>query len=209
VNSATPAPDHTIRPVREGEADQFFELIQLIDLGLPAEERPDLFAAIRGTLRHEGGPLSHGLHHYLFAESSDGTPVAAIHCGPPLWIYRNPAIYPYMQRKLVERVSCIDTLAVHPDHRGRGIGGSLLRRVEDDYRDAGFVALTLRHEHGKRHFFTRHGYTSVARMAMILPPAGLVIQTNPGWRQAVKPLTDEVSFTTVQGHQAATGFLPA
>ncbi|MGW1675039.1 hypothetical protein [Streptomyces sp. NPDC002324] len=43
---------------------------------------------------------------------------------------------------------------------------------------------------------------------MILPPAGLVTQADLGWRQAMKPLTDEVSFTTVQGLQAATGFLP-
>lgn len=183
--------------------------IQLIDLHLPAEELPGLFATIRATLRHQGGPLSHGLHHYLFAENPDGTPVAAIHCGPPLWIFRNPAIYPHMQAKLVERVSCIDTLAVHPDHRCSGIASSLLGRVEEDFRNAGFVALTLRHEHGKRHFFTRRGYTSASRLAMILPPVGLVTQANPGWRQAVKPLTDEVSFTAVQGLHAATGFLPA
>ncbi|KNE81383.1 GNAT family N-acetyltransferase [Streptomyces xinghaiensis] len=206
----TPLPcDLTIRPVRADEADQHIELTQLVDLHLSAEDLPDLITAIRASLRHEGGPLSHGLHHYLFAESPDGTPVASIHCGPPLWVLRNPAIFPHMQRKLVKRVSCIDTLAVHPDYRGRGIATTLLRRVEADFRNAGFVALTLRHEHAKRHFFTRRGYTSVASLAMILPPVGLVTQTNPGWRHAVKPLTDDVSFTTVQGLPAATGFLPA
>ncbi|MFI1700434.1 GNAT family N-acetyltransferase [Streptomyces bobili] len=208
MNTTMPPHDITIRPIRASEADKHFELIQLVDLHTPAEELPGLFAALRGTLRDEGGPLSHGLHHHLFADSPDGTPVASIHCGPPLWIFRNPAIYPHMQRKLVERVSCIDTLAVHPDYRGRGIASSLLRRAEEDFRNAGFVALTLRHEHDKRHFFTRHGYTSASRLAMILPPFGLVTQANPGWRQAVKPLTDDVSFTTVQGLHAATGFLP-
>ncbi|MFD5079528.1 GNAT family N-acetyltransferase [Streptomyces sp. NPDC058371] len=208
MNTALPSRDITIRPVRASEADTHIELTQLVDLHTPAEELPGLFAALRASLRHEGGPLSHGLHHYLFAESSDGTPVASIHCGPPLWIFHNSAIYPHMRAQLIERVSCIDTIAVHPDYRGRGIASRLLHRAEEDFRNAGFVALTLRHEHDKRHFFTRHGYTTASRLTMILPPVGLVTQANPGWRHAVKPLTDDVSFTTVQGLHAATGFLP-
>ncbi|MFF5278879.1 GNAT family N-acetyltransferase [Streptomyces sp. 900116325] len=86
-----------------------------------------------------------------------------------------------MQPALIKRVSNIGTLAVHPAYRGRGIARSILSRVEEDFRRTGFVALTLRHEHDRKYFLGRHGYTSTSRLGMVLPPVGLV---NRGWRHA-------------------------
>lgn len=208
MHTAMPPTDISIRPVQAGDLDTFIELTLLIDLGIDAEQLPALRALIEATLQCEDGPLSHGLHHYLFAETADGTPVAAVHCGPPLWMLHHSRIPGFMRSALSERVSNIDTLAVHPSYRGRGIARSILNRVEDDFRRAGFVAMTLRHRNDKKAFFVRHGYTSTPRLAMILPSVGLVTETNRGWRHAVKPLTDGVSFTTVQGLTTATGFLP-
>ncbi|MFF8618957.1 GNAT family N-acetyltransferase [Streptomyces sp. NPDC015350] len=197
----------TIRPVRAFEADEFHRLTLHIDLKLTADQKLRVLDDIHMALQHEGEPFSHGLHHFLFAETSDGTPVAAVHTGPPLWMFRNPSILPHMQSSLLRRISNIDTIAVDPAYRGQGIGRSILSRVEDDFRNAGYAALTLRHEQDKKYFFTRNGYTSFPRLAMNLPPVGLVTETDRAWKFAVKPLTNDVAFTTVRGLTAVTGLL--
>ncbi|MCX4681385.1 GNAT family N-acetyltransferase [Streptomyces sp. NBC_01433] len=201
------APNITIRPVRASEVDVFRRLTLFIDLKLTPDQLPRVFEDIHMVLQHEGEPFSHGLHHFLLAETSDGTPVAAAHTGPPLWMFRNPSILPHMQSSLLRRISNIDTIAVDPAYRGQGIARSLLSRVEDDFRNAGYAALTLRHEQDKKHFFTRHGFTSFPRLAMDLPPVGLVTEADRAWKFAVKPLTNDVSFTTMRGLTAVTGLL--
>ncbi|MER6433689.1 GNAT family N-acetyltransferase [Streptomyces sp900105245] len=114
---------------------------------------------------------------------------------------------PRLWRTLVERVSNIDTIAVHPDHRGQGIATRILDLVEDDFRQAGYRALTLRHEHGKKHFFTARGYSSLPRLAVDLPPTGLFTRAEPGWKFAVKPLDDTVTLTSQRGVTTITGLL--
>src|SRR5690606_37938591 len=161
---------------------------------------------IAEALRAEGGPFSHGLNHFLFAETTDGTPVGAIHVGPAQWML-NPQIPARIRRTLIDRVSNIDTIAVHPDHRRQGIATRILARVETDFRNAGYRALTLRHEHDKKRFFTAHGYTSLPRLAVDLPPAGLFTDHDPAWKYAVKPLDDTATFTTQRGYTTLTGLL--
>ncbi|WP_425276404.1 hypothetical protein [Streptomyces carpinensis] len=82
-----------------------------------------------------------------------------------------------------------------------------MARVETDFRRAGFRALTLRHEHYKRHFFTAHGYTSLPRLAVDLPPTGLFTQHDPGWKHAIKPLDPTITFTSQRGLTTVTGLL--
>ncbi|MEU1916570.1 hypothetical protein [Streptomyces massasporeus] len=42
---------------------------------------------------------------------------------------------------------------------------------------------------------------------MDLPPTGLFSQQDPGWKYAVKPLDDTVTFTTLRGLTTVSGLL--
>ncbi|OEJ62575.1 hypothetical protein BGM19_35880 [Streptomyces agglomeratus] len=85
-----------------------------------------------------------------------------------------------LRHTLTGRVSNIDTIAVHPDHRRQGIATRILTRVETDFRNAGYRALTLRHEHVKKRFFTAHGFTILPSLAVDLPHLGLFTRHEPG-----------------------------
>ncbi|MEU9761897.1 GNAT family N-acetyltransferase [Streptomyces sp. NPDC047987] len=206
MTTLTHTPSITIRPVRADEIDTYFALTLLVDLHLPAHELPALKNTLAAALQAKSGPFSHGLNHFLLAETADGTPVGAAHVGPAHWML-NQKIPARTQRTLTDRVSNIDTIAVHPDHRRQGIATDILTRVETDFRRTGYRALTLRHEHSKKHFFTAHGYTSLPRLAVDLPPTGLFIQHDPGWKHAVKLLDHTVTFTSQRGLTTVTGLL--
>ncbi|MFF2205880.1 hypothetical protein [Streptomyces sp. NPDC058145] len=82
-----------------------------------------------------------------------------------------------------------------------------MARVDTDFRNAGYRALTLRHEHDKKRFFTAHGYTSLPRLAVDLSPFGLFTDYDPAWRYAVKPLDPAVTFASRRGLTTVTGLL--
>ncbi|MFF7115458.1 GNAT family N-acetyltransferase [Streptomyces albogriseolus] len=197
----------TIRPVRSEELDVYFDLTTLVDLHVPVERLPALKAHIGEALAGSGGPFSHGLNHFLFAETTDGTPIAAIHVGPAHWMFDEP-MYPGTRRRLLHRVSNVDTIAVRLDHRRQGIGTRLLHHVAEEFRQAGYRALTLRHEQPAKRFFASCGYTSLSRLAVDLPaPARLITSNDPGRKYAVLLLDDTVSFTTQRGFTTLTGLL--
>ncbi|MFD7867014.1 GNAT family N-acetyltransferase [Streptomyces sp. NPDC059783] len=200
-------PSITIRPVRTDELDTFFDLTLLVDLHLAADELPALKVTFRAALHLPSGPFSHGLHHFLVAESTDKVLVAAIHVGPAHWML-SPQLPAFVQHTLVKRIGNIDTIAVHPDHRHQGIAARLLARVESDFRRAGYRALALRHEHDKKTFFTAHGFTTLPRLVVDLQPfGGLFKQQAPGWKHAVKPLDPSITFTSQRGLTAVSGLL--
>ncbi|MFF3787119.1 GNAT family N-acetyltransferase [Streptomyces sp. NPDC001933] len=199
-----------IRTARATDTDAFIGLTSFIDLHVPESEVPSKFDALRDALAIDPcGPLSHGFNHFLIAEKSDGTPVGAIACGTPLWIFNHPKIPPFMQGMLLRRISCVQTLAVHPDHRGQGIGTSLLRAAEATFTQCDYTVLTLRHERGLEDFYGPCGYTSANRLVIDLPPLGPVSVRDRGWSFAVKPLSSQVSFTDVYGYpvRVVTGAL--
>ncbi|OEJ23292.1 hypothetical protein AR457_00810 [Streptomyces agglomeratus] len=82
MTTLTPAPSITIRPVRADGLDTYFDLTLLVDLRVPADQLPALKKTIAAALRAESGPFTHGLNHFLFAETADGTLVGAVHVGP-------------------------------------------------------------------------------------------------------------------------------
>ncbi|MER6474545.1 GNAT family N-acetyltransferase [Streptomyces collinus] len=57
-----------------------------------------------------------------------GDLVGAVQIGPDRWM-QDRLIGTHIRRALVERVSSIGTIAVHPDHRGQGIAPAASRTV--------------------------------------------------------------------------------
>ncbi|MFC9266165.1 GNAT family N-acetyltransferase [Streptomyces zhihengii] len=194
-----------IRAVRPDEVDAFFDLTLLVDLHMPADQLPALKDTIAAALTDIRPPFSHGLNHFLFA-TLDDQPVGAVHVGPARWML-DRSIPARIRRTLVEKVSSIDTIAVHSDHRCQGIATAILARVENDFAAAGYRALALRHEHRMRHFFTAHGFTSLPRLAVDLGPAGLFTEYDREWKYAVKPLDPAITFTTHRGLHVLSGLL--
>jgi len=199
-----------IREARATDTDAFINLVTLIDLRIPTSELPSALAPLRAALGSEPAPpLSHGRLLLLVAEDAYGTPVGAIVCGPPLWIFEHPNIPPFMRGILQRRISTIQMLAVHPNHRGHGIGRNLLHAAEETFTQTRYTVLTLRHLPGLETYYGPLGYTSQPRLAIDLPPLGVITQVNPGWRHAVKPLSNDVALTTRYGHpvRVVTGAL--
>ncbi|MGW3360346.1 hypothetical protein ACWDFL_33965 [Streptomyces bungoensis] len=69
-------PGITIRPVQANELDTYFSLVLLVDLHVPDDRLPALKDAIGQALDGQGGPFTHGFNHFLFAETTDGTPAS-------------------------------------------------------------------------------------------------------------------------------------
>lgn len=209
MNTATPHPAARIRTAQATDTDAIVELASLVDLHRPADELPTAFTPMRHALAEDtGGPMSHGLNHFLIAEDPHGTPVGAICCGPAHWTREHPRIPGFLRRPIARRISTVHNLTVHPDHRHRGIARALLHQAEHDFRQADYAALTLRHDRSLESFYRRLGYTSAPRLTMDLPPLGRITQIDRGWRHAVKPLTPAASLRTVHGTPVLTGILP-
>ncbi|MFF7240278.1 hypothetical protein [Streptomyces collinus] len=54
----------------------YFALVLLVDLHVPDDRLPALKDAIGQALDGQSGPVTHGFHHFLFAETTDGTPAS-------------------------------------------------------------------------------------------------------------------------------------
>ncbi|MFF3256977.1 GNAT family N-acetyltransferase [Actinacidiphila glaucinigra] len=199
------------RRARVQDADAVIELVMLIDLHLHPSETAAAVAPLRRMLAEDqtsNGSLSHGGNHMLVAEGTDGSLVGVAHCGPAAWMFDDDIVKPFMRRKVLERVASVNHIAVRGDHRGQDIATNLLARTEHDLRAAGYAALTLRHDRHLTRFYQAAGYTSGPTLGLHLPPVGLITESARGWRYAVKPLTEQVTFTTMRGTRALTGILP-
>ncbi|XIG72672.1 N-acetyltransferase (plasmid) [Streptomyces sp. SGAir0957] len=200
--------DIRIRTATSADGDTIVELASLVDLHVPSEAVPAALAPMRFALTTtDNGPLSHRENHFLIAEDREGRPVGAIVCGPPNWIAKPGRAPGLVRRRLVHRLSTVHALAVRPDHRGRGIGRALLQQAEKTFHDAGYTALTLRHERELTRFYERLGYTSSSRLSLALPTGELLTLVDRGWKHAFKALSSSASTTTVQGLPTLTGVL--
>jgi GNAT superfamily N-acetyltransferase len=59
------------------------------------------------------------------------------------------------------RAAWLEDMVVHPDHRGRGIGGKLLRHAIDQARELGCSRITLltgKTNHSAMQFYQRAGF---------------------------------------------------
>ncbi|WP_231650463.1 GNAT family N-acetyltransferase, partial [Streptomyces clavuligerus] len=197
-----------IRTATPEDGDTLVEMISLVDLHLRPEDVPGALEPMRHALTDsDDGPLSHRRNHLLIAETSEGMPVGAITCGPAMWMSDRRRVPAITHRRLVSRVSTVHGLAVIPSHRNQGIARALLHRAEEAFRNAGYAALTLRHDRHLTQFYGRLGYTSHNRLSLIGPTGDLFSITDRGWKNAFKLLSPAASVTTVQGMPTITGVL--
>jgi len=198
-----------IRSATPADGDALIELISLIDLHQPPEAVPAVLGRIRQALTDtDDGPLSHRLNHLLISETADAVPVGVITCGPAQWMADPKAIPRFMYGQLVRRIATVHSLAVRPEYRGRSIARDLLHQAEQAFQDAGYAALTLRHERDLTRFYRRLGYTSSNRLSLMLPMLGLFTVNDRGWKHSFKVLSPDAAVTTVQGLPTITGVLP-
>ncbi|MFE7530558.1 GNAT family N-acetyltransferase [Kitasatospora sp. NPDC057542] len=209
-----------IRLATPGDVDAVISLILLIDLHQSDEGLREVMAAVRDMITQQAtsmlptghlGPdwnLSHGYNHVLIAEH-EGHPAGVVRCGPVPWIARHSEIrrVPFLAGRLMRRISAIGELAVLPELRGQGIARALVSRAEQDYRQAGFRAMSLRHDRDLTRFYTGLGYASASRLTLDVPALGRVHCIDRGWRHAVKPLMPPASVRDIHGVPVLTGMV--
>ncbi|MGW4440766.1 hypothetical protein ACWELO_34425 [Streptomyces sp. NPDC004596] len=165
------SPAITLRPARADELDTYFALTLLVDLHLAADHLHALKGTIGQALEDERGPFSHGFNHFLFAVTPTAPPPApSTPAGPDgCWSGRSPPT----SGALSSSGSPTSTPSLSTPTTAVKASRPALARVETDFRNAGYRALTLRHEPDGKRFFTSPGYTSLPRLAMHLPSFGL------------------------------------
>ncbi len=200
-----------LRAATLADFDVMADLIRLIDLNRHADELAPIFEILRDVLaagRGGEGPFTHGSLHFVVADLADqGTPIGLIRCGVGSWT-GELAVPAFIRSRLYSRIGNVQELAVAPGYQGRGIARALLRRIEEDHRDAGYDAMVLRHHREQTSFYTHAGYTSGSRLTLVLPNGlGTVSVPGQSWRWAVKPLAQTVAVANIQGRPALTGLL--
>ncbi|MFF2620111.1 GNAT family N-acetyltransferase [Kitasatospora sp. NPDC058046] len=209
-----------IRTATPNDVDTVTGLILLIDLHQNDEGLREVTAWLRDLMTQQATSmlsiehldphwnLSHGYNHVLIAEH-EGHPAGVIRCGPAPWIANHAEIQrvPFLAGRLMTRIGTIGELAVLPELRGRGIARALVSHAEQDHRQAGFRAMSLRHERDLTRFYTGLGYASASRLTLDVPALGRVHCVSRGWRHAIKPLTPPASVHDVHGDPVLTGMV--
>nr|BEK71345.1 hypothetical protein KPHV_85720 [Kitasatospora purpeofusca] len=191
-------PAVTIRPAVHQDTSDFLSLLAPAD---PTNPAPYAYARlVLATPR--GGPLTHGRYLNLIAHAADGTPVGALAGGTPRWLYEHDAVRhdPQLQGALAARLCAIGGLAVHPGHRGTGVGKALLHQAERRCTRAGYGLMALDHTPALKPYFAPLGYTASWGFIMALPaPAPLFGQQVLGSLISAKPLDPQVHWQNVPG----------
>lgn len=102
-------------------------------------------------------------------------------------------------------------MAVHPDHRHRGIARKLIRSAERRALDAGYLVTLLEHPAKLTDFYTRLGYHAGSDQHVVSMPQRLLLaQDSTGLCAAAKPLTNQTNVTVVPGFPSGIicGLLP-
>ncbi|WP_030237774.1 GNAT family N-acetyltransferase [Streptomyces sp. NRRL S-350] len=200
VALATPTTDIRLRSATVADKDAVAELVSLVDLHQPADKVSAVLDGMQQALQAtEGEALSHSRVSFLIAEGPDGQQVGLAVCGLAKWMTEAPRV---LRHQLIRRFATVQVLAVRPDSRQQGIARALLQQTEQSFREAGYQALTLRHGRELTSFYQKVGYTSAARLSLLLPAETRLTLADRGWRQAFKILSPSVSTIERQGHPA-------
>jgi GNAT superfamily N-acetyltransferase len=200
-------PPVVVREARPADTAAFMAVIALAD-----PHHPDPFGEARLVLAGPPEPpLSHFRQLFLIAETPGRAVAGALLAGVPRWLLEHPGIDTVsLQERLVARLGMIHAVAVHPDHRGRGIARTLIQQAEARFTQAGYGLMTLNHDPELDGFYRHLGYTVDDRLLVHLPGDRLIGMTTDDTRMSAKALRPPVRLADVPGAPARiiTGLLP-
>ena len=184
------------RPATIDDAVHLAALVDIAGDGLPVRLWQEAAApgqsAIeigRSRAMREAGGFSFRNAHV----AAIGGAVAGLLLGYPLTGEEDPAAAPPQVRGLVElelevpRHWYVNILAVYPEFRGRGIGGSLLRLADAIGAKAcpdGMAIIVASANNGARRLYERHGYRFAGRRPAPAYPGG---RGSSEWLLLTKP----------------------
>lgn len=207
AQSALDTVPFTIRVAGHADTAAFMELIAHAD-----PHDPDPFGLARDILaRRPEPPLSHHRDLCLLAKDGTGAIVGALLGGVPRWLLEHPGIDTLaLADRMVSRLGMIHAVAVHPDHRRRGIGRALIQRAERRFAQAGYGLMTLNHAPELDDYYRALGYTVDDALLVHLPQQRLIGMTTDDTRMSAKPLHPSVRLADVPGapHRVITSLLP-
>ncbi|MER6365763.1 GNAT family N-acetyltransferase [Kitasatospora sp. NPDC001527] len=185
----------SIKPPAAEDEQPFMELLALAD-----PDAPEPYAAVRVLLaRGPQGPLSHGIT-LLLAARKNGRIIGVLNVSVPEWVVTHPGIPDEGGRGLLARsIAHVHGIAVHPDHRRRGVARALLEQARKRLADAGHLLLSLEHGEDLADFYRRLGFTTVGQLTIHTPGPLLTQPPSPGLAIAVQPISGRVRLCQVPG----------
>jgi len=186
-------PEIVIRPATPRDTAVFMSLLAMAGRSSldPDPDARDILAAAHRR------PMTHSMNVALTAELSDGMLAGALVGGPsgPLLTSRGMSD-PALRSVLRPHISMVNAVAVHPDHRRRGIGSALIETTEKLASRASLKLIVLEHEPHNTEFYRRLGYTTVEGLVLDLPHAPVVLEDRSGLRLAFKALTSSIEVSS-------------
>jgi len=185
-------------------------VMQLVAAANPAD--PGAFEDARLTLAQApAGPLSHFRSLAILAEDASGNPVGALMGGAPTWLFEHEGLdHPLLVECLLARIGIISAVAVHPDHRGGGVGAGLIRHAAGRFARAGYGLLTLNFFPALEGYYRRLGFTTMDTLQVHLGDGYVVGQQWGDTRVAAKPVDRHTAIIPVRGlaSPVVSGILP-
>jgi len=206
--TCTRLPGVSLRDAGAPDADAVMNLIAAVNPG-----DPEAFKGTREGLVNSPitGPLSHFRNLAVIAEDSSGKSMGTLLGGPPAWLFEHPGVTdPVLQDALVARIGMITAVAVHPDHRGRGVGSELIRHAVRRFTRAGYGLLTLNFFPPLEAYYRGHGFTAMDTLNVNIGEDLMLGQTWGDTRVAAKALDRYTAFASVPGLKSpvVSGIVP-
>lgn len=179
-------------------------------IALADPDHPDPYGEAREFIltRHKISLRDEGIKA-LVAVDRTGRLVGTLLAGTPKWVFTHVGISPRFELPLARSVANVHGIAVHPDYRKNGVGRSLIRHAEGEFKAAGWRVMLLEHPANLDDYYARLGYTNHDVFVVNLP-SGLISVRIDNTRVSARPLHPSVRLATVFGLPGAVinGLLP-